>query len=161
MKPRNVTEWAAIAELVGTAAVIVSLVFVGYSVRQNTAALQGATENLIFERHTALSMQFMLDPTLAEILVKMRGEDPHLSDVEALRWEKYQLNLLDIWALAFNRHENELLADSEWTAWDRYFIETFSRQAEAIGEQRWKELAYAYDADFWAHVGVALYAGGN
>jgi len=157
MKPRSITEWAAIAELVGTAAVIVSLIFVVFSINQNTAALQGATENLVFERHTELSIQFMLDPSLAEILVKMRGDNPQLSDVEALRWEKYQLNLLDIWALAFNRYENELLADNEWTAWDRYFTETFSRQAEALGEQRWKDLHYAYDADFWTHVGAALF----
>jgi hypothetical protein len=112
MRRLTITEWAAIGELIGTAAVILSLIFVVYSIRQNTAAIQGSTENLLFERHTELANLFLADPMLAAILVKMRGEAPVLNEIEAVRWEKYQLNLLDIWALAFNRHEAELLADN-------------------------------------------------
>lgn len=161
MKPRNIAEWAAIGELVAAAAVIISLVFVGYSVRQNTAALQGATENLIFERHTELSIQFMLDPSLAEILVKMRSEEPLLTEVEAVRWEKYQLNLLDVWALAFNRYKADLLAETEWLAWDGFFAEVFSRQAEALSPERWRELQFGYDPEFWAHVHAAVFGAGH
>ena len=73
MKKLNLSEWAAVGELVGTFAVFVSLIFVIYSINQNTAAVQGSTENLIFERNTNLTNNFMLDPSLAEILVKMRG----------------------------------------------------------------------------------------
>lgn len=157
MKSRNLSEWAAVAEVVASVAVIVSLVFVGYSVRQNTAALQGSTENLIFERHTDLSMQFMLDPSLAELMVKMRGDEPHLTEIEAIRWEKYQLNLLDIWALAFNRYHADLLAESEWLAWDGFFGEVFRTGEEALSIELWREYQYGYDPRFWAHVHHALF----
>ena len=158
VKPKSLSEWASLAEVVASVAVVISLLFVGLSVRQNTDALQGATENLIFERHTDLSMQFMLDPTLAELLVKMRSDDPQLSAVEAVRWEKYQLNLLDIWALAFNRHESDLLADSEWAAWDGFFADVFSNQAEALSLERWNTMRFGYDPAFWAHVHASLFA---
>lgn len=157
MKPKSLSEWASLAEVVASVAVVVSLVFVGLSIRQNTSALQGATENLIFERHTDLSMQFMLDPSLAALLVKMRSDDPQLSDIEAVRWEKYQLNLLDVWALAFNRHQSDLLADSEWVAWDGFFTDVFSNQAEALSIERWHEMRFGYDPEFWSHVHTSVF----
>jgi hypothetical protein len=110
MRKITLSEWADIGEVVGMVAVVISLVFVVFSLNQNTAAIHGSTENILFERHADLANQFMLDPSLAEILVKMRSDDPELTEIEAVRWEKYQLNLLDIRALAFNRYQRDLLA---------------------------------------------------
>ena len=157
MRRLNLSEWASLGEMVGTLAVVVSLIFVAHSVNQNTAAIQGSTENLIFERHTALTTNFMSDPSLAEILVKMRSDNPTLTEVEAVRWEKYQLNLLDTWALAYNRHERGLLAPQQWNEWDRYFIELFQTGGEKLTKDRWEEWKYGYGDDFWSHVGQALF----
>jgi hypothetical protein len=159
MRRLTISEWAAIGEIIGTGAVIVSLIFVVYSVNQNTAAVQGSTENLIFERHSDLTNQFMSDASLAAILVKMRNKDHDLTEIEAIRWEKYQLNLLDVWALAFNRHRSDQLGDDDWEAWNRYFIHTFSHGREKLSESRWKELRYGYAEEFWNHVGTALFSG--
>ncbi len=159
MRKLSFSEWGTVGELVGTVAVIVSLIFVAYSIEQNTAAIQGSNENLIFERHAELANQFMVDPSLAAILVKMRSDDPELTEIEAVRWEKYQLNLLDIWALAFNRYRSELLAESEWEAWDTYFTHLFAHGGEKISERRWRELEYGFGPEFWRHVGEALFGG--
>ena len=43
---------AAAAEIVGTIAVVISLLFVGYSINRNTDATQASSENILFERHT-------------------------------------------------------------------------------------------------------------
>ena len=86
MRILSLSEWAAIGEIIGTVAVVISLLFVVFSLNQNTAAIHGSTENIIFEMHADLTNQFMLDPTLAEILVKMRGDSPQLSAIEAVRW---------------------------------------------------------------------------
>lgn len=157
MRRLSLSEWAAIGELIGTFAVVVSLVFVVFSINQNTRAIQGSTENLIFERHAELTNKFMLDPSLAKILVKMRGPEPTLTEIEAVRWEKYQLNLLDIWALAFNRRKRDLLAYEEWIAWDRYFAETFRTGGEKLSLEQWDKLRYGYADDFWAHVRTSLF----
>lgn len=157
MKKLTLTEWAAVGEIVGTVAVVISLLFVAFSINRNTDATYASSENLIFERHTELANQFMLDPTLAELLVKRRNGGADLSEVEAVRWEKYQLNLLDIWAMAYNRHQRDLLAEDQWEAWDRYFTYTFSYGGEVISKIRWEELEYGFDQDFWEHVGTALF----
>lgn len=157
MRKLNLSEWASVGELVGTVAVVVSLLFLVHSVNQNTAAIQGSTENLVFERHTELTTHFMLDPSLAEILVKMRGENPQLTDVEAVRWEKYQLNLIDTWALAYNRHARDLLASKQWHEWDRYYVELFRTGGERLSEEQWEEWRFGYADDFWLHVKESLF----
>ena len=49
------------------------------------------------------------------------GPPGHTDEVIAPYREKYQLNLLDIWALAYDRHQRNLLVDSQWNAWNNYF----------------------------------------
>ena len=96
-------------------------------------------------------------PTLAEILLKKRNGAAGLSDVEGIRWEKYELGMLDIWALAHSRYDRNLLSEEQWVAWDRYFTHIFSKEAESITRGRWRELSYGYETGFWNHVGEALF----
>jgi hypothetical protein len=157
MRKLNLSEWAQVGEVVGMIGVVMSLLIVAYSVNQNTEALQGDNGNIIFERHAQLSTLFMTDSSLATILVKKDGADPELTDIEAVRWERYQLNLLDIWAMAFNRHRQELLGDEQWSAWNSYFAYTFSEDHEKLSRADWEEFTYGYDVDFWAHVEEAVF----
>lgn len=157
MKKLTLTEWAAAGEIVGTVAVVVSLLFVAYSINRNTEAMQASSENILFERHTDLANYFMTDPSLAELMVKQRTGDDELSETEAIRWEKYELNMLDLWSLAHSRYQRQLLSEDQWLTWDRYFTHMFSNEAEAISEGRWEELQYGFDTGFWDHVGVVLF----
>ncbi len=157
MKKLTLTEWAATGEIVGTIAVVISLLFVAYSINRSTDATQASSENILFERHTELANQFMIDATLAELMVKRRNGNADLTEVEAIRWEKYELNMLDIWALAHNRYQRELLSEVQWVTWDRYFTHMFSNEGEAISKTRWEELQYGFDTQFWRHVGAALF----
>ena len=157
MKKLTLTEWAAAGEVVSTIAVVVSLLFVAHSINRNTAATQASSENILFERHTDLANQFMLDPTLAELMVKQRHGAEELTEAETIRWEKYELNMLDIWALAHSRHQRGLLSEDQWVTWDRYFTHMFSNEAEAITRARWEELRYGFESGFWGHVDRALF----
>lgn len=157
MRKLTLSEWAEIGELIGVFAVFVSLLFVIFSINQNTAALHGSTENLLFEMHSDLASQFIADPTMASIMVEMRSDAPELTEIEAVRWEKYHLNLLDVWALAHTRHKRGLLGDDQWLTWDRYFAELFATGGERLSLERWQELHYGFDPGFWAHVGASLF----
>jgi hypothetical protein len=157
VKKLTLTEWAAAGEIIGTIAVVISLLFVGYSINRNTDATQASSENILFERHTNLANQFMTDPTFAEILIKKRTGEEILSEIEAVRWEKYELNMLDLWALAHSRFQRDLLSEEQWLTWDRYFTHMFSNEAEAISKNRWLELQYGFDTRFWEHVGDVLF----
>ena len=157
MRKLTLTEWAAAGEVISTIAVVISLLFVAHSINRNTAATQASSENILFERHTDLANQFMLDPTLAGLLVKKRDGVEEFTGVDAIRWEKYELNMLDIWALAHSRFQRGLLSKEQWLTWDGYFTHLFSNEAEAITRSRWEELQYGFETEFWTHVGTALF----
>jgi len=158
MPKLDLKEWAALGELIGTIAVVVSLGFVVFSLNQNTDALHGATENIVFELHADLANKFISDESLAAILVKKRSSDPQLTDIEAVRWEKYELNMLDIWTLAFTRYNRGLLSDEQWQAWDVYFTGFFLSGDGMIEYSRWQELEHGFSGDFWHHVNMALFS---
>ena len=152
----SLTEWAALAEVVASLAVVVSLLFLVFTIRQNTNAMHGAGENILFERHAELQNLVISDPSLAAIFVRMRaGEE--LSDVDAIRWEKYELNVLDIWALAHSRYRNGLLSDDAWTAWDTYFVSEFKGGTPTLTRERWQGHQSGFDRAFWEHVNASLF----
>jgi len=49
MKKLDLTEWAAISEILGTTAVIASLIFVAYTVDRNTVVMQAANDNFQYQ----------------------------------------------------------------------------------------------------------------
>ena len=157
MRKLDLTEWAALGELVATAAVVASLVFLVISINQNTAALKGNNDISIFEQHGELMSHFIADPSMAAILAKKRSAATPLSDVEAIRWEKYETSLLDIWVMAYTRHQAGLLADGHWEPWDDYFAEIFANGDEKLTRERWLELRFGYEPAFWEHVDAALF----
>jgi hypothetical protein len=151
MAQRNLPAWAAIGGITGTVAVVVAPGFVVYSVNQNTDALRGGNENLIFETHLELANQIVADATLATIVDKLRRSEAS-SEVQRIRCETYQLDLLDIRALAYLRHQTDLLADRHWHAWDDDFSHIFAEGDRRVSRARRAELEYGSDAGFWRHV---------
>ena len=157
MRKLELRDWAVIGELVATLAVVVSLVFVVISVKQNTNALQGLNDNAIFDQHIALVNHIVADPSMAEIYAKKRRGDTPLTEVEAVRWERYQTNMLDIWVMAFTRHETGLLADELWEPWNTYFIELFRTEPERLTREMWDALKFGFEPDFWHHVDRSVF----
>ena len=157
MRRLTLSEWASLGELIGTVAVVISLLLVVVSIRQNTEALHGNTDNLIFERHSALSAQIITDHSLAAILAKkQQGREP-LDAVELIRWTKYIESLLDIWAIAYTRRQENLLDERQWRAWDQYFKTTFSAGPEKLSHATWQHYEYGFDPRFWEHVRTSLF----
>ena len=157
MRRLSLSEWAQVGEVVGMVAVVVSLLLVVYSLNQNTAALRGEHENLVFESHSSLMKLFVADESLAAMRVKLRGENPQLSAIEQERWDAYVLTRLDIWVMAYHRYNQGLLTEEQWLPWDDYFTVVFSTGPERLSRERWEQWAFGYEPAFWAHVSERLF----
>lgn len=153
----TLVEWAALADVLASLAVVASLVFVVVSINQNTRAIQAANETTLYEMHGALANLLITDASLAELLARRAEPRARLNPVEQLRYDTYELNLLDVWSIAHSRNERELLSQTQWDAWDNYFTELFSAGPRRLTRQRWNELEYGYEAGFWEHVGRRLF----
>jgi hypothetical protein len=80
----TLTEWAAVAEILGMITVVASLLLVARSITQNTAAMHTSNDNFLYERQDAIIATLVTDASLAELQVKHENKE-QLSDVEHVR----------------------------------------------------------------------------
>lgn len=81
----SLSEWASLAEVVGAAAVVVSLIFVGVQVRENTREMPAANRQQLVGRAHQATNSFALDPGLSAILAKVQNSES-LTDAEAVQY---------------------------------------------------------------------------
>lgn len=147
----DLTTWAAISEIVASIGVIVSLLFLAYSIRENTVVTQSTNDNFLYELEMARGREISGNPSLATAYTKFaRGEV--LSDVEEtqLLWDN--LHQQSAWEIAFVRHRDGVYSEERWKAWDHSFQATL---VERFPKQRWEEVSHWYQDDFRGHVDAA------
>jgi hypothetical protein len=148
MKKLDLTGWAAIAEIVGTAAVVVSLLVVAQSVNRNIAVLQAANDNFLYQLQDGRNADIVRETELASIFVK-HSNNEQLSDVEKLRFIKHQLREIAMWELAYDRHNEGLFPSDKWSNWNSMFA---TDMAELFPEEWWADLRLRFGDDFARHV---------
>ena len=154
MQKLTLKKWAAVAEIIAAVAVIISLVFVVQSINQNTAAVQSANDNFMYELQYARTRDIVSSPGMAEIYLKVRrGEQ--LSDVEQERFFWDKLQELSLWELGFNRNRDGLYATGLWEGWNQYYETEFTSQ---FSQEWWEESRRFYQQDFQDHVDAAYAA---
>lgn len=148
MKKFDFAAWAAIAEIVGSIAVVISLVFVGYSVHRNTAEIYVSNENFFYQLLDDEFSDLAGDGELATVLSKHLGAEA-LSDVESLRLGAHVSRLMNRWELAHSRHRLGIMPTDAWENWDRFYASEFQRW---FPPEWWPEWKTAYDPSFGDHV---------
>ena len=89
-------DWKTIAELIGITAVVASLVFVGYEIRQNTSQLRTDGARSVTEMVNHLNAGIFSDATLTEIVEKGVRNFESLDEIERAQFESYQFARLNI-----------------------------------------------------------------
>jgi hypothetical protein len=154
MRKLSLSEWSSLAEVVASVAVVISLVFVGFSINQNSHILKASNDSLIFEIQDSIMSQKTGDPVLASIEVKLQsGEE--ITAIEAKQWEWHLWRWMAAWELAFNRHTDELMDDDDWRGWDRAFELTLLDPEIGLAEEFWIADRFSWGSDFAAHVDAA------
>ena len=148
MTELTLNEWAAISEILGVLAVVVSLLLVVGSIRQNTAAMQTTNDNFLYERQDAIVATLATNPLLAEISVK-HDNDEDLSEVEQRQlWNQMFRDLL-LWELAFVRLKEGLFSPTQWSEWNRVYSIQFLGECP---KSWWAENRHWMTEEFAAHV---------
>jgi len=153
MRKLSLSDWASLAEIVATVAVVISLVFVVISLERNTAVMQASSDNFIYELQYARTRDIVSSPGMASIYVKHRnGEELSAEEQERFFWDKMQE--LSAWELVFNRHRDGVFSTQLWEGWNEYFKVSFTRRFSA---ESWAEVRDFYAEDFQSHID-AIYA---
>ena len=152
MRKLNLTEWAAVTEIIGTAAVVITLVIVSYSIKQNTTVMQASNDNFLYELQYARIINVINSPEMASIYVKRnRNEDLSEEEEERYFWDRL-LELLT-WEITFVRNRDGLFSPEQWEAWDNYYITGFLNKFPA---EYWGKTRDWFGEDFKNHVDAAI-----
>ena len=84
MAKRNLTERAAVSEIIGTLAVVISLLFVAFNVSQNTRVMQAANDNFLYETQDEILNTVVENSEFASIYLR------HLNDGELTAVEEFR-----------------------------------------------------------------------
>jgi len=81
----SLAEWSNLAQVVGTLAVILTLLFVGLQIRQNTHALQRNEHNSTMQQWTVIRMAIAKHRDIAELMTAGLHEEKVLDAADQFR----------------------------------------------------------------------------
>lgn len=108
-------EYALIAEIIGAICIVISLIFVGIQVKDNTTASEAATYQASVGYDIELLMAVAGDPDMARIVsTYIYGDSSSLSELDTTRAEYQMTALLRHLENLYSQHELGLLSDETW-----------------------------------------------
>ena len=124
-------------ELVGIFAVVVSLLFVAYEVRQNTNT---AAAQAVFELNEADWQSLFLqstDPDLMALIILAEDDLDAFTDVQRQSYRRWVFAFLNLYESAWNHHRRGIINDDDMEGWrvefcDQMSEESFRHIAESI-----------------------------
>ena len=149
-------DYALIAEIVGAIAVVISLIYVGLGVRQNTDAIQVANHQAL----VAMDMEknsWLRDPNFAAIYDKAREDMSNLSTIEFRQYSTFIADTLNAWEFAFITHNNGAMDDTIWNGWDGFY----RSEIETEGYRQFWENNPTFSPDFSSYVNSIIEASNN
>jgi hypothetical protein len=147
MKNLNLQGWALIAEIVGTIAVVISLLFVAYSINYNTGVLQSVNDNLLYDYNNLAIDDVVHDASMAAILVKLENSED-LSEIEMRRFESYQERFLTMWELAHDRYIEGLFPEQKWLGWSDALANNITQGPTRLPKERWINVRAQFGPEF-------------
>jgi hypothetical protein len=108
-------EWASVAEIVSGIAVVITLVFLVLSIREETAVTRAAVYSDLLEEINRLDEVVIADPELSRLIDAFADQDTAgLDEAERRRLQKMVLALFRIYDKAYFANEAGLVGDPEW-----------------------------------------------
>lgn len=144
----NLSDWAALAEIIASIAVVISLLLVAYSIRRNTAEVELSNSNFLYELDTAIGADVSRDATLATIIHKVNQKES-LTGAEKIQYMALQERYLSVLEVAWTQHRSGSLSDIDWRDWDKYLSDMLTG---GLPEEWWFEIRSTYKPEFAEYV---------
>ncbi len=117
---RPLKEYALAAEIIGAIAVVISLIYVGVSVNQNTNAVMVSNHQALVALDQATTDWFK-DPDFAATHIVAMDDVTKLSAVQQAQFTSYLADKFNAWEFAFLTHESGMMEDNIWQGWDGHY----------------------------------------
>ncbi len=145
----KLSEWAHVAEIIGGAAIVASLVFVGIEVRENTQVVRAQSDRMIDQQNVALNIVVTESSDFAEILVRGESDRGSLNAVDLARFDNYCLARFGAYENVVGNFSGGFISSEEFEIWTVHFESRFLKPGY---RHFWQEYRHAYFPVFraWA-----------
>jgi len=120
-KKLGLSEWAKIAEIFGGIAIIASLIFVGYELRQTTLQLQLNSDIDADMMNIGLSIRIAENPELSNLVYRGERQPETLSDEQMVRFVIIAMSRLAIWENTYGSYLIGNISEEDWLVWDAFY----------------------------------------
>jgi len=136
-----------LAEAIGAGAVVLSLIYVGSEIRQNTQAIQdGSHQNSLVLGH-ALDDKLWY-PEFAVTYEAGLQDYFALQGPQKRQFDTFVSQNFNVWEYTFYARERQTMEEDMWNGWDRWYR---SQMAFDAWQQVWEQLREAYGDRFQAY----------
>ena len=120
MKKRQLRHATAVVGVIG---IVISLIYVGYELRQNTIATRAqGHQELVAITISGIDLQ-LSDQTLASVVDRGNADISSLSEAERSRFSLYIFRVLNMWELAYYQYRDGALNFEVWESWNSWECE--------------------------------------
>lgn len=149
---RSLKEYALAAEVIGAVAVVISLIYVGISVNQNTNAIMVANHQALVAMDQDTTSWFK-DPGFASAYSTSLDDMSTLSTVQRFQVGSYVAGKFNAWEFAFLTHESGMMKDNIWQGWDGHYRTVL---VEPAGRWFWSKERLSFSPSFGHYVDSIL-----
>jgi len=140
---------ASIAEIAGGVAVVISLIYVGLQVRQNTAAIQSATAQAVHDNYAAWYINLSNDATLNDLVIKGLKDYSSLDSTEKARFIDTFMAFSSYSQNAFYQWKQGSLSPQLWLGWESLIMNLVGTPG---GKDFWRERGYTFGSEYRDYV---------
>jgi hypothetical protein len=145
----NLGDLANLGQIIGAAAVMISLFYVAHQIRQNTNAVLSAAAQAVHEHFASWYHLLASDAELSQVVVNGLRDYSSLSEMEKARFIATFMAFLSYSQNAFLKWREGLLEPPLWQGWELLIMNLVSAPG---GEGFWKERGYLFGDEFRRHV---------
>ena len=145
MSRRTLQDWASIAEIIGAVAIVISLVYVAFEIRENTKALQATSRQALSDNDLTYFATAIDSRIVAQARDKLfNGEELSSLELSQLK-ERQHLNF----RIFENGYSQFLLGAIETKEWERYSRVIRINICEYLPAQvMWEDVRNGFDPSF-------------
>jgi len=140
---------ANLGQITGAIAVVISLIYVAFQIRQNTAAIRSATAQTVHEHFASWYHLLANDAELSQIAVNGLRDYFSLSETEKARFIAMFMAFLSYSQNAFLKWREKMLEPPLWMGWELLIMNLVSSPG---GKEFWKERGYVFGEEFRHYV---------
>ena len=149
MKLSEAASWAEIVSAVG---LVISLIYVGVSVRQNTDAITAANHQNLLSMDMEKNAWFR-DREFSELYVSALSDIEELSPAQLRQFRTFVSDQINIWEYVYIAHESGLLNDTIWEGYNEFYSGQMKLPAYRF---IWEQSKEGWTGGFAAHVESVL-----